>query len=225
MNIEIRRKRQNDICFVQAEFNERVSDICYRLRLKYAIDGDFILIFNGKALRPDLTLSQNGLFNNCTLFLIEIKNAKGGEFGGSGKACDFVDPTKVSPNGIKLSSDGPFYRTVTKGINLFGICKNKKCLAYRKEVIHRFGFGSFNLNDENDDVVCPVCECLLPIDTCGFLNCKYSYIGKKFENDKIEKVEYSNVNYKTDEIDYFLKGKNNENKSKWIELKIIASKI
>lgn len=152
-----------------------------------------------------------------------ILRQRGGEFGGSAKA--FTDPTKVPPKEIKLSNDGPFYRTVTNGMNLFGVCKNKKCTAYKKEVIYQFGYGTFDLNDDNENIVCPVCECFLPIDTCAFLYCKYTYIGKKFENDKIEKVEYSNKNPKKDAVDYFDKGKNNENKSKWLELKITASKL
>ena len=110
-------------------------------------------------------------------------------------------------------------------MNLFGVCKNKKCAAYKKEVIYQFGYGTFDLFKDSEEIVCPSCECLLPIDTCAFLYCKYTYSGKKFENEKIEKVEYSNKNTKKDAIEYFDKGKDDENKSKWIELKITASKL
>ena len=110
-------------------------------------------------------------------------------------------------------------------MNLFGFCRNKKCLAYHKEVIHMFGYGTYDINKENEDIICPSCEFLLPIDTCGFLYCNYSYTGKKIENNKIESVEYHNTNKKKDAVDYFFKGENNENKSKWIELKITASPL
>lgn len=42
---------------------------------------------------------------------------------------------------VKISSDYPFNRTVTKEMNLMGICENKNCLAYKKQIVHMFGFG------------------------------------------------------------------------------------
>ena len=128
---------------------------------------------------------------------------------------------------IKISSKGPSYRTVKEGMNLFGICKNKKCLAYNKEVIHMFGYGTFDaINGDKENIICPSCEFpLISIDTCGFWKCKYFYKGKKFENNKLEEVNYSNINNSQDSIDYFNKGNDNENKSLWVELKITADKL
>ena len=88
-----------------------------------------------------------------------------------------------------------------------------------------FGFGTLDIFDDNEDIVCPICESLLPVNTCGFLYCKYSYIGKKYEDGKIEEVEYNNENKKDNYLEYFDKGSNNENMSKWIELKITANEL
>ena len=35
--------------------------------------------------------------------------------------------------------------SVTEGMNLLGICDNKNCLAYKKQIAHMFGFGIFDL--------------------------------------------------------------------------------
>ena len=111
-------------------------------------------------------------------------------------------------------------------MNLLGTCKNKKCLAYHKEVVHMFGYGTFDINNDNEDIVCPSCENLLPVNTCAFLYCNYSYIGKRIgDNDIVEKVEYFGKNIKDDAVDYFDKGKDGENTSKWSELKITASEL
>lgn len=182
-----------------------------------------ILIFNIERLDDNRTLKDYNIDDGYELYL--IIRLRGGEFGDSGKI--FTDPTKVSPNEIKLTENGPFYRTVKNGMNLHGICKNKKCLAFGKEVIYMFGYGTFDLfnSDDTSKIECPSCECFFPVETCSFLFCKYSYIGKKIENDKIEKVEYSNVNSKKDAVDYFYKGGNKENTSTWIQLKITASRL
>ena len=68
MNIRIISKRYDYPFFFQAGFNERIADIYIRIRQKYSIDREFKLIFDGKQLDPNLTLSQNGLYDNCTYF-------------------------------------------------------------------------------------------------------------------------------------------------------------
>jgi hypothetical protein len=73
---------------------------------------------------------------------------------------------------------------------------------------------------------CPACEFpLREVTTCAFWQCKYSYVGTKFENKQLKDVNYSNSNSKKDEVDYFDPGENGENNSVWLELKITANKI
>ena len=72
---------------------------------------------------------------------------------------------------LKFSDKAPFYRSVTKRMNLFGICENKNYMAFKKEVIYKFGFGTFDLiNDmKNNPPECPACEFRLrEVSTCAF---------------------------------------------------------
>ena len=93
---------------------------------------------------------------------------------------------------------------VKNGINLFGNCKNKKCIAFNKEV----------------------CECpLVKLETCGFRKCRYSYIGTKIENQKFIPVNYNNSISEDHMLDYFEAGANGKNKSLWVNLKITANPL
>jgi hypothetical protein len=49
----------------------------------------------------------------------------------------FTDISKNKTKEIGFSKKALSYRKVTKGINIFGICKFKKCKAYKKEVVVR----------------------------------------------------------------------------------------
>lgn len=53
----------------------------------------------------------------------------------------------MDKKGKNFSSDYPFNRTVTKEMNLMEICENKNYLAYKKQIVHMFGFGiTYNTN-------------------------------------------------------------------------------
>ena len=96
--------------------------------------------------------------------IIEIKEYNGGEVGSSIKG--FTDPKKVGPIRYSIITDGPDYLTVKDGINLFGNCKNRNCIAYNKEVCSPFGFGTFDLIKDlvPENEKCPKCPaCELPL--------------------------------------------------------------
>ena len=160
------------------------------------------LMFKKLQLEDDKSLIDYNIFENSTIYL--ILRLHGGEFG-AGSAHIFTDPEKVKPKGIKFSDKASFYRTLSKGMNILGICENKNCMAFKKEVIYKFRFGTFDLIDDmkNNPPECPTCEFRLrEVSTCAFWQCKYSYVGVKYENKQLKDLNYSNSNSKKDEVDY-----------------------
>ena len=161
--------------------------------------------------------------------IVVNSEVRGGEVGSMAKM--LADPEKKGPVKWKTTYDGPDYLIVRKGINLFGYCQNKNCIAYKKEVCHPFGIGTFDLIQDlnttsNKCPKCPACEyLLLELETCGFMKCKYHYIGKKYENGKIKELNYSNIISEDHILDYFEAGSNGKNKSLFVELKITASNL
>lgn len=190
-------------------------------------DPNIQLKFDGMILKDNKTISDYEIEEDDKI--ISNYMHVGGETGTAAKSLS--DPTKSGPKKIKTVTEGPFYLTVDDGINLFGNCYNKNCQAYQKEVCHIFGFGTFDLIKDLDPQSskcpkCPACELpLLRLETCGFMNCKYSYIGSKFEDGTLKPINYNESISIPDTVDYFLAGDNGENKSLFVELKITASKL
>lgn len=50
--------------------------------------------------------------------------------------CEFADlSNEKSKEIIKFSDKAPKWRMACNGLNIEGICKNKNCIAYQKQVI------------------------------------------------------------------------------------------
>jgi hypothetical protein len=188
-----------------------------------------IFLYKAKVLQDDKTIEYYRIKEDDIIKCIDVDNIIGGEVGNAAKG--LADPTKKGPVRYQTTTDGPDYLTVSNGINLFGPCKNKHCIAYNKEVCSMFGFGTFDLikdldPDNENCPKCPSCEFpLIKLETCGFKKCKYSYIGTKIddkEKSKLVPVNYSNSISEAHKLDYFEAGKSGEYKSLWTELKITA---
>ena len=69
-------------------------------------------------------------------------------------------------------------------MNLMGICENKNCLAYKKQIVHMFEFGSFDLiNDmKNKPPVCPSCKFPLRHVLFGNINILMKELNMKMKN-------------------------------------------
>ena len=213
------KKLRNSENEIEIDTNNTIID----LKKKYG-NPSIVLKYDGVILENEAKIKDYEIEEGDTI--IATDKVIGGEIGSIAKG--FTDPTKVGPVRYATTSEGPDYLKVKEGINFFGNCINKNCIAHNKEVSSPFGFGIFDLKkdlDPNNDKCpkCPSCEIpLLKLETCGFMMCRYKYNGKKIENDKLVPMNYEKTISEPGKVDYFDAGKSGENKSLWIDLKISA---
>ena len=61
------------------------------------------------------------------------------QFCGNVKGGKFIKFSNVEKNKIKelkFSKSAPFWRAAEEGLNIFEICDNDKCKAFKKEVVY-----------------------------------------------------------------------------------------
>ena len=120
---------------------------------------------------------------------------------------DFVDVSKGKIQNLEFSKSAPKWRKVQEGLNIFGICCNPQCKAYKKEVIFIPHLEEdkhiFNLNDNITNILCPICHLIIKIKTCGFWKCEYQFIGAKIEKGKLENFDSGPKETKDNEFEYF----------------------
>ena len=116
----------------------------------------------------------------------------------------FVDVEKGVIQKLKFSSSAPKWRSVIKGLNLFGICKNEKCIAYNKEVVFKVGINKkYNLQENVLNIKCPMCDGIIIPKTCGFWNCEYQFIGDKIEGGALKHVDTKCKETEGNNFEYF----------------------
>ena len=142
---------------------------------------------------------------NCIIKVMDT----GSVIGGGGPVY-FCDMTKKNHEDHKLTSDGNTYRTTGIGINIYGICKGKNCVAFDKEVIVPIKKKAFDLIGEKYDLKCPECDNIIIPKTVGFRLCEYKVYGKKYENGKIESFSFIDKADKTGKIKYYNPNENGE---------------
>lgn len=170
---------------IQCYNDEKVSEIIKRYRILTGdIDESKNFIFNGKNLNPMLTVGEAGINHNGNIFVVQTKGVKGG-----GCPMLFSDVSKNKTKEIGFSKNAPSYRKACKGINIFGICHCKKCIAYKKEVVVKIKEKKFDLINEKDKLFCPECESIIIPKTVGFYLCKFGIYGKKIVGDNIERFD------------------------------------
>jgi len=142
--------------------NININDTIMNLKNKYGNPG-VQFIFGGEVLKDNKRIIDYEIEDDDTIISVSNK-LNGGEVGSSIKG--FTDPKKIGPIRYSIITDGPDYLTVKDGINLFGNCKNRNCIAYNKEVCSPFGFGTFDLIKDlvPENEKCPKCPaCELPL--------------------------------------------------------------
>jgi len=201
IDIELERKiyryfcKGNDLLFFVSEKFKRDSGQLY---------SNFFFLYNANKLDLNKTLIQNGLINGAHIRVVLV-----GQLPGGGLSLNFTDLSKNIYEEHYLSKASSGYRIVSKGINVYGICKGKKCKAYNKEVIcPLIGKIIFNLLEEKDDLECPICGGLIVPKTLGFFCCEYRIKGKKLENEYNRPFELIDKASNKDSIRYFNPDKN-----------------
>ena len=90
------------------------------------------------------------------------------------------------------------------GINIFGICKNEKCVNYNKKTISNFQKDSIDMIKEKPNIKCERCNEIIIPKTLGFYQCKYHIFGKKIKRGNIIPFDMGYRETKDDNhYDYF----------------------
>ena len=146
--------------------------------------------------------------------------------GGIYDGLQFIDPSNSSIKQLNLSKNAPKWRIISEGLNIFGICYNKDCLAYKKEVIKIVFLNGgiiFDMIKRANEIKCPICNKIITPNTCGFYKCEYQFIGEKLEDG--EQIHYDSKTREADgnSVEYYQPKKGKE--AKWFKLKIYVLPI
>lgn len=168
---------------------------------KFLKDGgkvDIILQFNNDVLTPKTKVADFVSIHgeNKKIEFEKFKLESGG----------YTDlNNKITANKI-VSNTAPTYRSFERGQNQIGVCKNKNCEAFEREIICPIKKPNFNF--KTDKCNCPICNTIFtPITPC-FNYCKYWWNGVyKDENGLPVKVKMTPKDAKivgSGDVDFFL---------------------
>ena len=199
-----------EIYCLESKKNELFHSLFSKFMAKVgAFDKEYQFIYNCKYLDPMKKLGEemHSFDGNIIYIDAEIKNNT--LLGGYSL---FTDLSKQITEEHYLSDEAPSsYNTVTNGINIYGICKYKKCSAYNKEVIVPLENVEYlDLINERENFLCPECEALINPRTIGFHLCEYKIKGTKFENGKGIPFEFNGKADNKDSVQYYNPDKNGE---------------
>ena len=153
----------------------------------------------------DLTLADYDIPDGSILELVDLSiNSRSG-FAFTGTKFANVS-NKEGLKRMTWATSAPRWRTTIHGLCLEGLCANKQCEAYQKQVIIPIGFRIFDILVDPSEMptVCPICKNYVDPQTCSFNNCWWKYEGiKQDEIGKPAKKCSSNWQYADNAYHYF----------------------
>jgi hypothetical protein len=220
INIDIIFNCQGRTKTIQSTNNTTLKSLFKEYRRNLDFTEDLKLYMNSKELKACFrTLGQLGIENFTNIDVTLCKYNIGG--GGGYPTLDFVDVSTGKIKALKFSEDAPKWRIVKEGLNIFGICNNSKCKAYKKEVVYPTELKEsliFVLNKEIINIKCPLCSKIIKPKTCGLWKCEYQFIGKKIEEGDLIEFDSKTKETNSDDFEYYNPFENGE--TQWVELTI-----
>jgi len=155
--------------------NEKIFDVNRKMM---KIFGVISFLYNAQDIKNSTkTFGELSSQNTICIIVNDIHNL----IGAGSPPIDFIDISSKIVNKLNFNKNAPKWREVCKGLNIFGICPNKKCTANGKEVIYKTILTEkvllFCLNDEIVNIRCPLYNKIIDPKTCGFWKCEYQFKG------------------------------------------------
>ena len=202
--------------------NEKVFDVNRKIMKIFGMsEKETSFLFNAQSIKNSTnTFGELSSKNTISIVVNDINNL----IGAGSPPIDFVDVSSKIVKKLNFSKDAPRWIKVCKGLNIFGICTNKKCTANGKEVIYKTILTEegllFCLNDEIVNIRCPLCNKIIDPNTCGFWQCEYQFKGKKIEDGEEKEYDSKTKETNDDDFEYFDPYENG--KVRWILLNIFV---
>ena len=131
---------------------------------------------------------------------------------------EFTDISKNKCDNVFFRKSNNKYKNITEGINIFGICKVKKCENFEKEIILPLkSVYKIDLVKERNELICPECENFFIPKKIGFHSCEYKIKGTKIENQTKIDFELNGKSYNKNIIQCF----GSENSGEILMLKLL----
>lgn len=142
-------------------------------------------IFNGTtySIFSILTFKEIGIYSDSRI----IMGGQGISGGGGEESTRFANLSEEfirKDNVSEYNPNIPKWRTIGKGINLYGICQNSNCVAKGKQVIKHVDSKEYDVYNEGFMGICPMCNKHFDLDTCSFYHCDYKCEGTYFDKSK-----------------------------------------
>ena len=152
-----------------------------------------------------LILKNYNIKNNSKI-LIYLERIYEKLYYGRSKENKFLDITKGKFYKYNLSKNPPKWQKRKPGLNILGICKNKKCKAFKKNISCSLGIGVFDLIKDLQRIRCVMCNNIFKAENFGFLNTEnlyYLICGVKIRKDNVrERYQQKKWNKIEDEFFY-----------------------